>query len=682
MIKRIENIPGWLRPLGGVIIASFALLSVEAQETPQGLLIEPAYHHLGDSENTDWTGTDAKPEGDSLEFVFQASPSSSPSTLQIRHRDVGDHWTLSINDVGIGKLRMKKAEGDFYYEIPANVLVDGVNRFKVVAEDKSDDIAIGQIRLFEKSLREILGLQQVEVHVKDSATGEPLPARVSIRNASSSGRPEIYHVEPTVVAAREGLLYLKGVARFELPRGDYLFTVTRGPEWSRGVEKVELGSKPVDLDFALSREVDTTGYVAADTHIHTLTFSGHGDASAEERMITLAGEGVELAVSTDHNHNTDYRPYQEALKLNEFFTPVVGNEVTTDNGHFNAFPLDPAGEIPIHEESDWVKVVDDMRLKGAKVVILNHPRWPDRETGPFGQFGLNRGSGDRDNGAPFTFDAVELVNSNTDTRDPLYLFEDWFSLLNRGERIVAVGVSDSHTVGDPVGQGRTYIKSSTDDPAKLDVDELCENIVAGRSSVSLGLYTEIQVDDHFGSGDLVKISGNKFSLTLRVRAPGWIHPKKAMVFLNGVPKAEQDVPAAEGVATDASLTFQMPIYGVDAYLVCVVLGDPVLDPGWKTFNDYTLAATNPVYLDVNGDGKYNSPRASAERILDSLDGDKDALISTLEIIDPVLGLQLISLAEPGLTESDRKTILSLLEFRAPQSDVFKHYLEHVVKKAE
>ncbi len=681
MKTTLVKISRWLCPIRSVVLAVILPLSIEAQEAIQGLLIHPGYHHLGDSEVPDWESVTVTPEGDSLEFDFQAMPDSSSSTLRIRHRDVDGVWLLSVNNIKIGELRRKKAEGDFYYEIPANVLVEGANHFKVVPEDAADDIAVGQIRLYRESLGTMLDLQQVSVRVKDAVAGGPLPARLSIV-AAAGDRPEIYHLLPAVVAGREGLVYLNGEARFDMPRGDYVFSVTRGPEWSRAVETVALGSKPVELTFTLSREVDTGGYVAADTHIHTLTFSGHGDASTEERMISLAGEGVEFAVATDHNHNTDYRPYQEKLELTEFFTPVVGNEVTTDSGHINAFPLDPAGEIPNGEEGDWVKVVDDMRLKGAKVIILNHPRWPDRETGPFGLFGLNRGSGDRDNSAPFPFDAMELVNATTDAVDPLYLFEDWFSLLNRGERIVAVGVSDSHTLGDPVGQGRTYIKSGTDDPAHLDVDELCRNIVAGRSSVSLGIYVEIQVDNQSGSGDLVRIADNKFTVTLRVRAPGWIHPKKAMVFLNGVSMAEQEVPAVPGVATDARLTFQMPIYGVDAHLVCVVLGDPVLEAGWKTFNDYTLAATNPVYLDVNGDGKYSSPRDSAKRILGSLGRDKDALIGTLEIIDPVLGLQLISLVEPELTEGGRKTILSLLEFRAQQSDVFKRYLEHVGKKSE
>jgi hypothetical protein len=136
---------------------------------------------------------------------------------------------------------------------------------------------------------------------------------------------------------------------------------------------------------------------------------------------------------------------------------------------------------------------------------------------------------------------------------------------------------------------------------------------------------------------------------LRVAAPGWIQPRKAIVFVNGAPVAEQEVPAKPGEPTDASLIFVLPVRGVDAHLVCVVLGDPVKHAGRKTLNDYTLAATNPVFLDVNRDARYNSPRESAQRIYASTGGDVDALLHTLEVVPPPIGVQMLALAHPRLT---------------------------------
>src|SRR5207248_680250 len=88
----------------------------------------------------------------------------------------------------------------------------------------------------------------------------------------------------------------------------------------------------------IRREVPTAGYVACDTHIHTLTHSGHGDATVEERMITLTGEGIELPIATDHNRHIDHEPFAQQMHVRKYFMPVVGNEVTTSVGHFNIFP--------------------------------------------------------------------------------------------------------------------------------------------------------------------------------------------------------------------------------------------------------------------------------------------------------------------------------------------------------
>jgi len=57
----------------------------------------------------------------------------------------------------------------------------------------------------------------------------------------------------------------------------------------------------------------TEGYVSSDTHVHTFTYSRHGDATIEERMLTLAGEGIELPIATDHNLQIDYEPVARAV---------------------------------------------------------------------------------------------------------------------------------------------------------------------------------------------------------------------------------------------------------------------------------------------------------------------------------------------------------------------------------
>ncbi|MFC1759526.1 hypothetical protein ACFL2H_12295 [Planctomycetota bacterium] len=66
-----------------------------------------------------------------------------------------------------------------------------------------------------------------------------------------------------------------------------------------------------------------------------MTHSGHGDATVEDRMITLAAEGIEMPVATDHNVHIDHRSFARQGNVSKYFTPIIGNEVTSGIGHVN-----------------------------------------------------------------------------------------------------------------------------------------------------------------------------------------------------------------------------------------------------------------------------------------------------------------------------------------------------------
>ncbi len=651
------------REFNGVYAILAWLLMVFGQAVAADRMLDPVMHHIGDTRMKGWTDVPVRPEGKRYDLRFLSAPNPTEWTLSLKQRDVEDAWHIEINGKHIADLKKKKDAQVRYYAIPPETLRAGENVLSIVPFDPKDDIAIGVCYLWEKSLREAAKLVTVQVRVRDEATLQPLPARITIADKKEK-LVELFNATNNTTAVRNGIVYTsRGETSFDVPEGEYVVYVTRGMEWSRIRQPIiATRSAPPEVDAVLRREVDTTGFIAADTHIHTVTFSRHGDASLDERIITIAGEGVEFAVSTDHNHHTDYRPPQTKAGLQSFFTPVTGNEVTTEMGHFNGFPLPPGGKIPDYKQSDWVKLVSDIRLKGAKVVTLNHPRWPSTNKGPYGVLNLNRGSGDRVGGTKFTFDSMELVNSATSLqKDPLYLFQDWFSLLNHGERITAVGSSDSHTIYDPVGQGRTYVRNSTDEASAINVEEVCKNFLAGDSSISLGIFADVTVNGTFKMGQLVPARSRKVEVALRVRAPGWISPQRAIVFLNGVPTAEMAVPAGSAQATDARLKFIIPTPAHDAHLVCVVLGAGVKEPCWTTYENYTLAATNPLYLDVDGDGRYTNPRETARALLGRFEGDTSKLRNLMNKTDEVIALQMMSLARADALERLGEVLIPIAE---------------------
>ena len=592
-----------------VALAALSQGSQPPQERP-GRVLDGTLHHLGNDRTPDWPEAPVEPEGTTLSVRFESAANAGEWMLYLRQRSIDNTWRLKLNGVEFARLRNGGELVELWYAVPAGSVKAGANLLEVLPDTPTDDIVVGDLRLVERSVRDVFNLETVRVSVR--ADGEPLPARVTFVDANGQ-RPPLFFPRPAATAVRDGVLYLDGNAEIELPRGSYRSFATRGPEWS--LSEVELAAAPGvrTVTHTLVREVDTRGFIGCDTHLHTLQFSGHGDASALERQVTLAGEGVELAIATDHNHNIDYEPFQRELGLSEWYTSVVGNEVTTDIGHFNAFPLSPNDAVPPFRSRDIITIVQGIRALGAQVVILNHPRWPSATNSPFGHHGLDRLLGRFDPPLELPVDATEMLNSTTEEKDPLGLFLDWFALLNRGVRIFAVGSSDTHTVGEPAGQGRTCVPSATEDAAQIDVTAACTAIREGRTSISQGLFASALVDGRPAMGLTFDRSSDTAPVTLelRVQSNGWLRARKATAYVNGRAAATRALEPEAGKPLDTTLRFELPLAERnDAWVVFLVEGDGAATPAWPMVNPYTLAATNPVFVDRDGGG-YTSPGAAA-----------------------------------------------------------------------
>ena len=120
------------------------------------------------------------------------------------------------------------------------------------------------------------------------------------------------------LAVRAGVVYVgDGHAVLSVPVGQYTLYAGRGFAYSLASTKLDVraGDNP-HVTLRLRRVVPTAGYVSCDTHIHTFTYSRHGDATIEERMLTLAGEDIELPIATDHYLQIDYDAPATALPGN------------------------------------------------------------------------------------------------------------------------------------------------------------------------------------------------------------------------------------------------------------------------------------------------------------------------------------------------------------------------------
>jgi hypothetical protein len=181
---------------------------------------------------------------------------------------------------------------------------------------------------------------------------------------------------------------------------------------------------------AVARRVDPdplpevrSGWLRGDLHCHTLY--SDGDSWPQEMLMTASEAGLDFLGTTDHNnvaHQLAYGPGGDGLPM-----VVPGVEVTTYGGHWNAWGTDRWWEFREPEAKAVERTMRAAAESGA-VVSVCHPK----PFGPPWEYGGVSG-----------FHAVEVWNNVWPHLNTASL-SFWEQRLVRGERVVALGGSDTH----------------------------------------------------------------------------------------------------------------------------------------------------------------------------------------------------------------------------------------------
>ncbi|HEV3121880.1 MAG TPA: hypothetical protein VGY53_08265, partial [Isosphaeraceae bacterium] len=428
-----------------LLAVAVSMLPAARADDSSAIVVSDKTHHLGVAGKPEWEEFAAHPpEGTRLELRFNAKAREHEATLLLRQRDVKLDWEVRLNGRTLGRLPVHDSPLWHAIAVPAGLVAEGPNSLAINPGSGSDDIEVGPIRLELRPLAEALNRASLDVRVRDEDSRSSLPCRITVVDETDALAPLSARPQDRL-AARAGVVYTPdGRAKVGLSPGHYRVFATRGLEYGMSTARVSLAAGETrEVQLAIRREVPTPGWVACDTHVHTLTFSGHGDATIQERVVTLAGEAIELPIATDHNHFTDLAPVAETMGVRRHFTPVVGDEVTTAIGHFNAFPFASEESVPDARLADWPSLLRSIRSnRPERIVLLNHPRDNHGGFRPFDPARFNEVTGDLEPWDDVELDGVEVINSGALRSDPLEPFRDWFALLNHGRRITAVGSSD------------------------------------------------------------------------------------------------------------------------------------------------------------------------------------------------------------------------------------------------
>jgi hypothetical protein len=674
------------------LLALSVLLAAFAPVTAAEHLLDANLHHLRAGAEREWSDFPEQAEGPQLAISFQANPNDVEHSLRLRQQDVKQTWRVSLNQKQLGQLVLDENDMVVYFAVPPGGISAGENTLLIAAAGRvPDDIRVGQVVLDPRPLKKVLSEGTVEVRVLAATTpGVPLPTpcRITVVNAEGA-LVTTAATSSNYLAARPGVIYsANGQATFGMPAGDYTIYAGRGFEYD--IDSVRLTLAPGDVvqkELVIRREVPTEGFVSCDTHIHTLTYSGHGDATIDERVITIAGEGIELPIATDHNRQIDLGAASRRHGVRTYFTPVIGNEVTTSLGHFNIFPVAAGGLVPEFQLQDGNAILESVATRtGARAIVLNHPRDAHSGFRPFGPERHNSASGENPADWLFRARAVELVNSGAQQSDLLQTYRDWFGLLNRGVLMTPVGASDSHDVSRfIVGQARTYIRCRDDRPGEIDVAEAIESFLAGRVLVSCGLLVDITVNDTYGPGDLVP-GDDAVRVRLRVSGPSWSTAEKVALYANGVVVREEEIrdPARGGVKWSGGWT--LPRMNHDVYLVAIATGPGIDALYWPIAKPYqptspmvkrhVIGSTGAVWVDADGDGQPTSALAYAQRLMTKHGNRPRDVVAALARYDEAVAVQATSLLKSSGADLQDAELRAAVQQAGPHVERgFRTFLE-------
>jgi hypothetical protein len=442
------------------------------------------------------------------------------------------------------------------------------------------------------------------ISVRDDDTSAPMPARVVIEQGGDR---------------RIEWIGASGDVTLAVPPGTVRVSISRGLEYDAfvaGAITVADG-QTVPVAARLSRVIDTSGWISVDTHLHS-ELSTDSSFPLDDRLRAVAAEGVEVAVSSDHDFVVAYGPAIADLGLDDWLGAMTGEEASSLGwGHLNAWPLvvDPtragggAARWFGYAPSD---VFTALRAGDAhRIVQCNHPRYGT--TSLFDAIDLDPSTltARRDPaelGLPPTtdlsdlsFDAVEVANGLADG-DFEEVFADYLAMVAAGHPAAATGSSDSHGATAYAGEARTYVwvGVGADDPRTFDPLALNDGLRARHVVVGTGAFVTAGVVTTAGvslPGDDVDVTGAaQVALHIRVQAPPWQPLAKITIFEGGshaIDTIMLDPADTAAVRYDADVSVAAPVSRT-FWVVRVDpagAGDPVLAHPMPAF-------TNPIFAHV------------------------------------------------------------------------------------
>jgi hypothetical protein len=474
----------------------------------------------------------------------------------------------------------------------------------------------------------------VTVKIQDSG-GEYVPGKVTFIGLDPTKSP--YFEPENPIKTGKGWETYKNSCfpgdegqEIKLPVGNYLAYASRGPEYTMETKIIEIfQDTTMDLVFQIDKVVNTDNLISVDPHMHTIYSDGTVDIA--ERIKSVVAEGVDVAIATDHNYINDYMPTLHRLGLNKYLATIVGNEVTTGGViHYNTYPLLYRGDEPNNgaiypHRKTATPLFQDSRKKDPEALVqVNHPR--SGTIGYFNNFALDPESASfADKNIDLNFDVLEALNGPYLYSNNEQSIKDWFNLMNRGYFFPIVASSDSHTIdGGQPGYSRTYVFYDGKKGDELDVASVIRALKKGHSFATNGPLVELKINGTHIPGDSFTVKDSQVDIRINVKSAPWVSVKEVRLIINGKRKIVFPVEYADDPVVKFSGNISLPL-GKDCYIAAEVIGNKSLFPvhqararyGMKENATLPYAVTNPIFIDADGNGRFDPPLPKTIHLLEA-----------------------------------------------------------------
>ena len=436
----------------------------------------------------------------------------------------------------------------------------------------------------------------VRLEVTDAATGQPIPARAGLYDATgrlplpSASAVMVHrfadHVRRLWVSRRDSwpsesrqVFYVDGRYEAQVPAGMYEVVVTRGPEYRahRATVEVPAGGRAV-ATVALERYADlpSEGWISGDAHIH-LPRDSVDEAAVQ---ILVAAEDVHVGNVLQMGNIAGVHFAQPAFGEagryeRDGYVIVSGQEDprTGHRGHTMHFNL----ARPIHPPPSsyflYHDLFEESRRQGGVSGYAHLAPWFNPRRGlaldvPFGLVDF--------------LEVLQYGRLNT---------EIWYDFLNLGFRLTPAAGSDYPYLDLP-GAVRQYVK--IDGPATPEA--WFEGFEAGRTYVTSGPFLELSVGDRSMGEELEVEAGSPLEVVAEARLnPDIDRLDRIELVVSGEVVATEPAPAGEGVTLETRITLSE-----SAWLAIRAYGAQEGRQGM------TVAHSAPVYVVVDGRPTWNA----------------------------------------------------------------------------